>query len=192
MRPFKIALLWLLLSFFKLSFFPSPPLPLHFSVILEHTWPSSFSRGSNEWQSWDQLLIIQERKIKSLWQNIRSLFLRGQAERQISFVDAKWLLAAAGDAAGASVCMLHGFGPEGLSKRMNKRREETRKSKDKDDASATKEMDANLGAWQEWVMENIKQQRWRRESWGRRSIKALLFPQFTNLRWLLKLIHFSE
>lgn len=58
-------------------------------------------------------------------------------------------MAAAGEAEHAFVSMLkHGFGHEGESYKMKKRRgEEKSVSKDRDDVSVTKEMDANLEAW---------------------------------------------
>lgn len=62
-------------------------------------------------------------------------------------------MAAAGEAEHAFVSMLkHGFGHEGESYKMKKRRGEGKKesvSKDRDDVSVTKEMDANLEAWRE-------------------------------------------
>lgn len=64
-------------------------------------------------------------------------------------------MAAAGEAEHAFVSMLkHGFGPEGESYKMKKRKGEEKRrkkkesvSKDRDDVSVTKEMDANLEAW---------------------------------------------
>lgn len=63
-------------------------------------------------------------------------------------------MAAAGEAEHAFVSMLkHGFGPEGESYKMKKRKgEEKRRKKEnvskyRDDVSVTKEMDANLEAW---------------------------------------------